>query len=102
MLFQTLDNKNGCISYYQNGEFLEELNNNCKLTWRQNSRLANNDIDFAQIYVHGQDLDNVCPELLKEDWKKLQILDSRYPKYSTNVEKLTSELFRNFEKQEVK
>jgi hypothetical protein len=72
MLFQTLDNKNGCISYYQNGEFLEELNNNCKLTWRQNSRLANNDIDFAQIYVHGQDLDNVCPELLKEDWKRLQ------------------------------
>ena len=72
MLFQTLDNKNGCISYYQNGKFLEELNNNCKLTWRQNSRLVNNDIDFAQIYVSGQDLDNVCPELLKEDWNKLQ------------------------------
>lgn len=72
MLFQTLDNKNGCISYYHNGEFLEELDSNCKLTWRQNGQFVNNDIDFVQIYVGGRELDDVCPDHLKQDWALLQ------------------------------
>tara|TARA_B100000902_G_scaffold221195_1_gene210080 strand:- start:1134 stop:2306 length:1173 start_codon:yes stop_codon:yes gene_type:complete len=72
MLFQTLDNKNGCISYYHDGKFLQDLNNNCKLTWRQSSQFVNNDIDYVQIYVGGQNLDDVCPDHLKQDWLKMQ------------------------------
>lgn len=73
MFFQTLDNKNGCISFYHNGQFFEEIDEKCKTTWRQNSKLVGKDIDFAQIYVQGKELDDVCPEHLKEEWKGLQI-----------------------------
>ena len=72
MLFQTLDNKNGCVSFYHNGDFLEQLNDQCKITWRQNSRLVGKDIDFIQIYAAGKDLDDICPEYLKEEWEELQ------------------------------
>jgi len=72
MFFQTLDNKNGCIGFYHDGGFLENIDDKCKTTWCQNSALADKDIEFAQIYVEGKELDEVCPEHLKEGWQKLQ------------------------------
>ena len=72
MFFQTLDNKNGCISFYHNGNFSEELDDECKMTWRQNSNLVNKDIDFVQIYAEGKELDDICPEHLKEEWQQMQ------------------------------
>ena len=67
MFFQTLDNKNGCVSYYSNGNFLEDLDGSCKTTWRQNSRLVGKNIDYIQIYCHGQQLDDICPEDMKDE-----------------------------------
>ena len=72
MFFQTLDNKNGCISFYHNGNFSEELDDECKMTWRQNSNLVNKDIDFVQIYAEGKELDDICPEHLKVEWQQMQ------------------------------
>lgn len=72
MIFQTLDNKNGCIKYYHNGEFLEELDDSCRLTWKQNGQIIDNNVDFAQIYVAGRELSDVCPDHLKKDWILLQ------------------------------
>ena len=72
MFFQTLDNKNGCVSYYSNGNFLEDLDGSCKTTWRQNSRLVGKNIDYIQIYCHGQQLDDICPEDMKDEWESLQ------------------------------
>lgn len=72
MLFQTLDNKNDCITFYCEGEFLTEIEDHLTMTWRQNPTLVGKDLDYAQLYVQGKTLDEACPEDLKEDWTNLQ------------------------------
>mgnify|MGYP003643529931 FL=1 len=71
-MFQTLDNKNGCINFYQNGGFLAAPSNEFSMTWRQNGSIINQNIDYAQIYAQGATLDEICPEDLKEEWQHMQ------------------------------
>ena len=72
MLFQTLDNKNGCINFYCEGAFRNNIEEGFNRTWKHNEVLKEKNIDFAQIYVEGKELDEVCPEHLKEEWNNLQ------------------------------
>lgn len=71
-MFQTLDNKNGCVSFYHNGKFLSEASNEFSKTWRQNGSIIDHNLDYAQIYALGATLDEICPEDLKEEWKQMQ------------------------------
>jgi len=68
MLFQTLDNKNGCVNFYCGGDFLSSSSVEFSMTWRQNGSIVGHDIDYAQIYALGQTLDAACPDHLKKDW----------------------------------
>jgi len=72
MFFQFFNNKSGCINFYRDSQFLKDIDDKCKITWRHGLPLAGKNIDFAQIYVSGQELDDVCPEHLKKEWGKLQ------------------------------
>ena len=49
-------------------------------------------IDTLEILKSKMSLE-IAKQELQEDWKKLQILDSRY---STNVEKINSELLTRY------
>ena len=71
-MFQTLDNKNGCVNFYHNGKFLSEASNEFSKTWRQNGSIIDHNLDYAQIYAQGATLDEICPEDLKEEWKQMQ------------------------------
>jgi len=72
MLFQTLDNKNGCINFYCDGTFRSTIEEGFDRTWKHNEVLKEKNIDFAQIYVEGKELEEICPEHLKEEWNDLQ------------------------------
>jgi len=72
MLFQVVDNKNGCVNFYCDGQFQEKLDHSYTRTWKQNSLLKDKHIDYAQIYMLGKNLDDSCPDHLKKEWKDLQ------------------------------
>ena len=72
MLFQTLDNKNGCVNFYCNGDFEDMIDERFDMTWKHNAILKDKNIDFAQIYVEGKELTEVCPDHLKEEWEHMQ------------------------------
>jgi len=72
MLFQTLDNKNGCVAFCCEGQFLAETEDKFTMTWKQNPTLIGKGLDYAQIYAEGKELDDMCPEHLKNDWLRLQ------------------------------
>ncbi len=73
MLFQTLDDKNECVGFYAEDklQFNKPLPNNLSATWSYSGFLKGKNIDYAQLYCDGKNLDEVCPEYLKEDWTNI-------------------------------
>jgi len=73
MIFQILDNKEGCFGIYKNGEFIyDRLPADITGTWNYNSSLVDCNIDFAHIYAGGRKMDEVCPDDLKIRFQKRQ------------------------------
>jgi hypothetical protein len=71
MLFQIIDNKQQCASIYSNKEIISEPEyNKLSKTWSYNSILKDQDIKYAYLYAQGQNLDQCCPDILKDDWEK--------------------------------
>jgi len=73
MLFQIIDNKQQCASIYSNKEIISEPEyNKLSKTWSYNSILKDQDIQYASLYAQGQNLDQCCPDILKDDWEKVK------------------------------
>jgi hypothetical protein len=73
MIFQILDNKEGCFGIYKDGEFIyDRLPADVRRTWNYNSVLDGGNIDYANIYASGKSLDSVCPDDLKLRFQKRQ------------------------------
>lgn len=72
MLFQILDNKNGCVNFYCNNQFVDDTDEQFSKTWKQSAILDTNSVDYAQLYVQGATLDEACPAHLKEEWDHIQ------------------------------
>jgi hypothetical protein len=67
LLFQTLDDKQHCVAVYLDGNLLKEIPENITKTWSYSSFLKGKNIDYANLYVEGKTLEEVCPEHLKEN-----------------------------------
>lgn len=62
MLFQTLDDKKECVGIYTNNKFIySEIPENISHTWSYSSFLKNLDIEYANLYVEGKTLEEICP-----------------------------------------
>ena len=73
MLFQIIDNKQQCRSIYSNKEIISDPDHNkLSKTWSFNSVLKDKDIKYASLYAQGQNLDQCCPDILKEKWDKVK------------------------------
>jgi len=73
MIFQILDRKQECYGLYANGQII--LSDQFKFadltkTWNYAAALKDEPtpIECAQIYCHGQKLEQVCPDNLKTSW----------------------------------
>lgn len=78
MIFQTLDDKNECAGLYTNNKlvFNSKIPNELSHTWSYSSFLKNKDIQYANLFCNGLTLEEVCPDYLKDEWKKINtILD---------------------------
>ena len=73
MIFQILDNKEGCFGIYKNGEFIyDRLPTDTRRTWNYNSICHGRNVDFAHIYADGKSVDEICPDNLKLRFQKRQ------------------------------
>lgn len=72
MLFQALDDKKHCVGIYSDGGMIyDEIPPDLSRTWSYASFLKNLDIEYANLYVGGKQLAEVCPPELKEDWDRI-------------------------------
>jgi len=66
MIFQLLDDKQGCFGLYKNGEFIyDRVPHDVTGTWSWSSNLDGLPINYASIYTNGRSLNESCPEHLK-------------------------------------
>ena len=73
MLFQTFDDKEKCVLIYGKDRFHDRLTPQCTATWSYTASLREHkDIDFAQLYVLGKDIEDFCSPTLKEKWISVQ------------------------------
>ncbi len=71
--FQIIDQKNNCPSIYVNGKIINVLDEEvCKRTWAYSSTLEGKDVDFGQILANGKNIEECCPDVLKEKWNEIK------------------------------
>lgn len=72
MLFQTLDDKRECVGVYSEGNLtFDNIPEGLTKTWKASGSLLGMGIEYAWIYSLGKELDEVCPEHLREEYTKL-------------------------------
>jgi len=70
LLFQTLDNKTGCIALYVDGRITKDYNSSeLTGTWAPSAHFQKQNIEYANIWAQGEPLDTCCPNELKEEWQ---------------------------------
>ena len=73
--FVTLDDKKECVGVYCDGELhFDGFPTDLGHTWQPTPSLASisaENAEFAYFYANGQTLTDVCPEHLKEDWRRI-------------------------------
>ena len=89
MLFQAIDDKTSCVGIYAHGELnFGELPPDLTKTWKYAGYLEGKEIEYAYLYCNGRNLEEVCPDDLKEDWKKLKRKFEAYLK-SFNIARIS-------------
>ena len=72
MLFQTLDDKKECVGIYTEGQLhFSDFPTNLTKTWGYSPSFSGEKIEYGQIYSNGSQLEQVCPDHLKEDYEKI-------------------------------
>ena len=71
MLFQTFDDKSECVSVFVKGHITKDLPLNLTRTWSYAEYLKGLDVQYAQLYCHGQSLNEVCPNHIQREWEKV-------------------------------
>ena len=67
MYFQTIDDKKECIGIYKDGQlFFDKTPDDMQRTWSYSGTIEDEKIEYAWLYCHGNSLDVVAPEDLKE------------------------------------
>ena len=72
LLFQTFDEKNKCTLIYKKGTFQEQITDNCTKTWSYATYLQDKEVEYANLYVMGKSLGQLCPENLRGEWSSVQ------------------------------
>ena len=71
MLFQALDDKKECIGVYAQGELhFEKIPTTLTHTWDYSSSVELPGLQFAKFYAEGKTLSEVCPEHLRDEFKR--------------------------------
>jgi len=73
MIFQTLDDKSECVGIYTNGALhFEGIPEGLTKTWKYTGSIQDPEINYAWLYTGGKNLQEACPESLKEELNEVQ------------------------------
>ncbi len=73
MLFQTLDSKNECVGIYSQGKIIHDtIPSNLTRTWGYAPYLQGRDIEYASLYALGDNLEDCCPEEMREEYLRVR------------------------------
>ena len=73
MIFQTLDDKSECVGVYVDGRLhFDKIPDNLTKTWKYTGSIGDHDVEYAWLYAGGKNLQEVCPEHLKEQLTDVQ------------------------------
>ena len=69
MIFQIIDDKKDCTGVFVNGKIEHrKVGEDLTATWAYNPLLETLDVELANLYCNGNNLDEACPDHLKERW----------------------------------
>ena len=71
LIFQTLDDKKECVGIYCDNElYFDEVEfpSDLTATWSYAEHLRELDVEYANLYLQGQKVEDVIPEFLADDW----------------------------------
>ena len=72
MLYQTLDDKKECIGVFTDGRLeFDAIPSNLTKTWKASSSIRRPNTEYAWLYANGVELDEVCPDDLKDNLNEL-------------------------------
>lgn len=71
MLFQTLDSKKDCIAVFVDNSLIKKIPDNVSRTWSYSPYLKGKNIEYANLYVEGKTLEEICPEVYKKNLDKI-------------------------------
>lgn len=85
MIFQLMDNKTECVGVYLRNKFVyDQIPSGVSKTWAWSRHLDGRDIDYAQLWVGGKQIDDVCPDHLSTRWAASQgLLKSHFKSFMT-------------------
>ena len=85
MIFQLMDNKTECVGVYLRNKFVyDQIPSGVSKTWAWSRHLDGRDIDYAQLWVGGKQIDDVCPDHLSTRWAVSQgLLKSHFKSFMT-------------------
>ena len=66
MFFQVFENE-----FFHNNQIYNFLPEDFSKTWDHHAILKDHDAEYAYVWGIGQSLDDVCPDAIYEDWKKI-------------------------------
>jgi len=73
MIFQTLDDKSECVGIYVDGKLhFDSFPNELTKTWKYTGSVQDPGIEYAWLYTGGKNLQEACPEDLKQELDEVQ------------------------------
>jgi hypothetical protein len=73
MIFQTLDDKSECVGVYVDGKLhFDGVPDDLTKTWKYTGSVQDEAIEYAWLYAGGKNLQEACPEHLKEELTEVQ------------------------------
>jgi len=73
MIFQTLDDKSECVGVYVDGKLhFDGIPDDLTKTWRYTGSVKDDAVEYAWLYCGGKDLQQACPDDLKEQLNEVQ------------------------------
>jgi hypothetical protein len=106
MLFQTIDDKKECSGIFHDGSMTynpKDFPDDLTRTWKYTASMEGyRGVDYAEIYVMGKTLDEICPEHLEDEWKSAKgrmqsqhclfdLIPERFLKDLCNIKNLISD-----------
>tara|TARA_R100001509_G_scaffold165049_1_gene144893 strand:- start:948 stop:2138 length:1191 start_codon:yes stop_codon:yes gene_type:complete len=73
MIFQTLDDKSECVGVYVNGSLhFDFIPNDLTKTWKYTGSVQDDAVQYAWLYTGGKNLEQACPDSLKNELAEVQ------------------------------